>query len=256
MAVWPELSLPEKDIAAAIGQHINGHEGEAFPGYEALKAETGLRSSASVAKGIAGLKRRGLLEVRRRRNSSNRYFWTSAATDIPPSRNIRAGEPRTSAPADIGTSAPADIHITKTPTLNSPTKTSQEEGGASAPPAAEAAPAPVDSVETILDAWNALPEVFPRARLVTKARRAKARARLSEPAWRRDWCEALSRLPGSAFLRGENDRAWKADLDWFLKAESVNRILEGKYDGGRKASGRAFASAGSDPDKFKRAGKE
>lgn len=31
------------------------------------------------------------------------------------------------------------------------------------------------------------------------------------------------------FLRGENERGWKADLDWLLKPENVEKVLDGKY---------------------------
>jgi len=36
-------------------------------------------------------------------------------------------------------------------------------------------------------------------------------------------------IPDSPFLLGENDRGWRADIDWFLRPDSVTRILEGKY---------------------------
>jgi hypothetical protein len=34
---------------------------------------------------------------------------------------------------------------------------------------------------------------------------------------------------------GVNDRGWKADIDWFLKPESVMKIIEGKYTQKTKA---------------------
>lgn len=34
----------------------------------------------------------------------------------------------------------------------------------------------------------------------------------------------------SSYMRGENERGWKADFDWMLDADHMARILEGKYD--------------------------
>lgn len=42
--------------------------------------------------------------------------------------------------------------------------------------------------------------------------------------------QALELASRSAFLRGENDRGWKADLEFFLKPDSIAKILEGKYN--------------------------
>jgi hypothetical protein len=58
-------------------------------------------------------------------------------------------------------------------------------------------------------------------------------ARCRDPIWRQLWRQALCKLPQSSFLRGErprDGRDWRADIDWFLKPDSVSKILEGKYD--------------------------
>jgi len=82
-------------------------------------------------------------------------------------------------------------------------------------------------------AWNALGRPFPGIRDFGAKRKRVLAARLGEPFWRDHWREALAKIPGSPFLRGENNRGWKANVDWFLRPESVTRILEGQYDGGR-----------------------
>ncbi len=35
---------------------------------------------------------------------------------------------------------------------------------------------------------------------------------------------------GKRFLRGVSDRGWVADFEWFVRPESVTKLLEGKYD--------------------------
>ena len=34
----------------------------------------------------------------------------------------------------------------------------------------------------------------------------------------------------SPFCLGAGSRGWKADIDWFLRPDTVTRIMEGKYD--------------------------
>ena len=41
---------------------------------------------------------------------------------------------------------------------------------------------------------------------------------------------ALDRVRSSSFCRGQNDRGWRADLDWFLRPDTVTKLLEGKYE--------------------------
>lgn len=78
--------------------------------------------------------------------------------------------------------------------------------------------------------WNQLPQPFPKIRTLSEGRVRALRARLKGDAWRETWREALARLPDSPFLRGENDRKWVADVDWFLKPDSVAKVIEGKYN--------------------------
>lgn len=90
--------------------------------------------------------------------------------------------------------------------------------------------------DTIHAAWNSIATEcgIPTARELTAARKQSIRTRWTDPSWRTSYAEAITRIRGSPFLRGENDRGWRADFDWFLKPGSVTKILEGKYDDGKK----------------------
>jgi hypothetical protein len=92
-----------------------------------------------------------------------------------------------------------------------------EEGATSSPP-------PPD----IVAAWNALGKPFPQVRM-TDSRKKSLAARWKDAFWRDHWQQALESLPESAFASGKNDRGWIADLEWFLKPDSVAKITEGKY---------------------------
>jgi hypothetical protein len=103
------------------------------------------------------------------------------------------------------------------------------EGNATAD--AEASPAAVDP-DFFLETWNETASFSP-ARSMTPKLIAALAARCRDPIWRQLWRQALCKLPQSSFLRGErprDGRDWRADIDWFLKPDSVSKILEGKYD--------------------------
>jgi len=113
----------------------------------------------------------------------------------------------------------------------------------------EDGPGPV-APATVLALWNdicAADGVLPRALKLTPGRRKHIWARSREPgrdeAW---WCSYFSRIRGSPFCCGENDRRWLADIDFAVRSEDVvTRVCEGKYDrtagggnGGRTGAGR------------------
>ncbi len=84
-------------------------------------------------------------------------------------------------------------------------------------------------LDDLVNAWNLIPGVA-HIRDITKSRRLTLRARLKDSSWRTNWRDGISKVTASAFCRGENDRGWKADLDWFLRPDTLTRLLEGKYD--------------------------
>ncbi len=88
-----------------------------------------------------------------------------------------------------------------------------------------------------------------RSQLTDKRRKAM-QARWREPWWREHWRIALERAGPSSFLRGGNDRGWVIDLEFFLRPDTVAKILEGKYDnrqttarGGNNAAAREQRNA-------------
>lgn len=92
--------------------------------------------------------------------------------------------------------------------------------------------APCPSVDAFVSAWNENAQTLhlPLIVSMTESRRSSLRCRQKEAAWRESWEQALSRIKGCDFLLGENERGWKADAEWFLRPDTVTKILEGKYD--------------------------
>jgi hypothetical protein len=89
---------------------------------------------------------------------------------------------------------------------------------------------PSDEVRIAFDEWNALATRLglPLARKLDEARRRAIRLRLADgglEAWR----EALAAVEASDHCRGENDRGWRADLDFVCTASKFRRLIEGAY---------------------------
>lgn len=73
---------------------------------------------------------------------------------------------------------------------------------------------------------------FPRVIKITDKRKTKIRLRFEEMGFSFERLqEVFDKAENSMFLRGDNNRSWKADFDWMM-ANSQNwvKILEGKYD--------------------------
>jgi hypothetical protein len=85
----------------------------------------------------------------------------------------------------------------------------------------------------VLDEWNIKRK---QSCLMTEKRKASIKTRLRCKQWVSSWQEAIDRCNASGFCNGDNDRGWVADIDWFLKPDSVTRLLEGKYDRKQKAN--------------------
>lgn len=73
---------------------------------------------------------------------------------------------------------------------------------------------------------------------VTDKRRKLMRERWRDPWWRENWQQALDHGSQSAFLKGQSESGWKISFDFFLKADTAAKILEGVYDGNKNGSGR------------------
>ena len=93
-------------------------------------------------------------------------------------------------------------------------------------------------IEVFREAWNtmAAKHGLPQCREMTGKRKTEFTARWKDPGWRRDYPEAIAKVPESPFLLGKNDRGWKANMEWFLRPDSLTKILEENYGGNRSLS--------------------
>lgn len=89
--------------------------------------------------------------------------------------------------------------------------------------------------EAALEAYNEVAEQvgWPKAQKLTKQRRSSIRQRLRDAGGLEGWQDALAKAKAIPWLSGQNDRGWKANLDFFLQAKSFTKLMEGAYDGSR-----------------------
>lgn len=49
--------------------------------------------------------------------------------------------------------------------------------------------------------------------------------------------DAFAKAENTPFLKGENQRGWKADFDWLLHGDNMEHVLEGRYDRSENCTG-------------------
>lgn len=83
----------------------------------------------------------------------------------------------------------------------------------------------------VLEAWDErmVPLGLPAVRKMTAQRERQLKARLKDSTIE-DWQRAFDAIERSPFLRGENDRGWRADFDFLLQPKSFTKLIEGAYD--------------------------
>ena len=87
-------------------------------------------------------------------------------------------------------------------------------------------------VEKAFDNYNVIAQTvgLPKARFLTKTRAGKIRLRLKDIGGLEVWNEALGKLETTPWMAGDNDRGWRASLDFMLQEASLLKLLEGVYD--------------------------
>jgi uncharacterized protein YdaU (DUF1376 family) len=108
------------------------------------------------------------------------------------------------------------------------------DGNGGKPPKPTRPEIPMALLNDMAVAWNAMARIhgLPQVSEVTPKRATALRARINER-WRKDpigmWSRYLDAIAATPFLRGENPRGWKANLDWAIRPESPVRVAEGRY---------------------------
>lgn len=81
-----------------------------------------------------------------------------------------------------------------------------------------------------LTAWNCIDGVSPIRSIEPGSQREKMlNARIDEHG-KDGVLQTIRRVQSSKFLRGMNDRGWRASFDWLMKSSNFLKVLEGTYD--------------------------
>lgn len=87
-----------------------------------------------------------------------------------------------------------------------------------------------NSPEDLMRKWNSLPKPIKQCQRISGGRAVHAKSRLADSWWQENLDAGLSKVAASSFLRGENTRRWIATIDWFLRPDSLGKVIEGTYD--------------------------
>lgn len=85
-------------------------------------------------------------------------------------------------------------------------------------------------VQEAFEKWNDVARMagLPVAKSLTPTRRRQIRARLAADGLD-GWCEALAAVADSPLCLGQNERGWRADLDFVCQPKSFAKLREGSY---------------------------
>lgn len=83
--------------------------------------------------------------------------------------------------------------------------------------------------QEIIDKYNSVCKSLPKVMKLSDARRKAINARLDKFSLE-EIISVFEKAEQSNFLKGANNRNWKADFDWIMSDRNMAKILEGKYD--------------------------
>jgi len=88
----------------------------------------------------------------------------------------------------------------------------------------------------VVDSFNRLCPSFSKVQALSSKRKEKVRTRLGEMSSLGDPMSVLElvfvKMEASAFLKGGNQRKWKATFDWLIEnSNNWVKVYEGQYDG-------------------------
>ena len=223
-----------------------------------MQAETSL-TPAEQKSAIKALKGAGFITVQRKGLPAKRHFviHEDAVNDalISLTRSAKSAELfRRNPPNCSG-------EIRRTNTENT-TETTTEKDTLSSAPADDRSPRKKSlPVSEAFEAWNRIAggAGLPKARALTPQRRQKMRTRLNEMKAIGElepiaiWQAALRQLIRSPHHMGENERGWRANIDFMLQAGRWQQFFEPVADAVLKQAQRQQAEAPVDSEEARRA---
>lgn len=248
----PGLSRAAIVVAWRLINHLNDLTGECFPSVERLAGQLNI-NERTVRRGVDQLVAAGWFTKTRRGRGGTQYYvnYDENRAEV----SAFSGEENRAGMSALTT----EINRTKltgkpdNPVQRNRTNLPAEPKGE--PLYEPQAPFPRvppldDDAATAVLFWNDLAERIghPKVQVVSKARHRRLGKRLAECGGLDGWQVALAKVEASTFLRGANDRGWRADFDFVVQEKSFTRLMEGCYDDNRHRNG-GGGRAGSQGDR-------
>jgi hypothetical protein len=192
-----------------------GSGGSAFAGVDSM-ARTCQLHSKTVTRALAFLTARQLLAATRRPGRTTVYRLRPATAWVPQF----SGEV---------SELPTSPHK---PIPTHPSQSNTDEGNPlKGNPKKDSSPVPPyqGEAEELVDLWNSF-KGLPEITNLSPARRRTLQRRLRETHFNENWRVAIRRVGASPFCTGQGPKGWKANVDWFLRENTVAKIMEGQYD--------------------------
>lgn len=84
--------------------------------------------------------------------------------------------------------------------------------------------------QQIADMYNDTCVSFPRCTQLSAKRKEALRARFRSGYTESDFKELFEKAQASSFLKGGNNRNWRASFDWLIADSNMAKVLDGNYD--------------------------
>lgn len=126
----------------------------------------------------------------------------------------------------LSVSVSDSVSVTGADSVSTQTARATETGDSEA----DGEPTPSGRALSLSDVVEAFNEAMGQNVRETDPRRRSFKVRARDPWWVDNWREALTKAAGIPFYRGAGSRGWEMTIDFFLKPDSVTKILESPHD--------------------------
>lgn len=100
-----------------------------------------------------------------------------------------------------------------------------------------------ERTQWFVDTYNSICVSLPKCNRLN-AKRSKAISRVLKNYSEEEILTAFNNLESSDFCKGKNESGWKADIDFLLKEDKFDRVLEGRYNSKRRCNAEEISSTG------------
>lgn len=103
---------------------------------------------------------------------------------------------------------------------------------------------PIVPYGDIVNAYNTTCTNLPTVTRLSDARKKAMSARFNSGYRMEDFEKLFQMAEASRFLKGGNNRNWRADFDWLIRDANMAKVLDGKYSEQEAANGNCVAIPG------------